>query len=184
MTDLINDAIAKARSLNTEMATTATTQLNSATTAASAAAQAQINNAQNVIENLPIDKDPELIKRQAEAAILKKKAEVEELVALKKEEAIQQLKTKLSSLTVPSIPFPPKLPSVNAALLQGKAILQQAKELAKQKAKESRENLEKGIELYSFPVTTLEKVPPPELPNIQPPKVPQLPKVPDLPLNL
>lgn len=118
------------------------------------------------IKNLPIEKNPELIKKQLEAEFLTKKAEVQEYTLFVKDEAIETAKDTLAQLKTLKVPSLPKLPVIDVKTLQAVVIAKQLKELYKQKNKFGKENLKKGIDAYKFPLRAA------ELPSIKIPDIP------------
>lgn len=191
MPDLIDQAVNKATAAASTAATgaaaqvstaaaTATTQataaVNAAAAQAAAAGAAALASINDKLAALPMDKDPDVIKRQAEAKILEARAKAEELVIKAQEIAIEEVKKKLNSLKIPSLPFPLKLPLIDPKILGAAALLKQAKQLVAAKKKKIKKNLEDGRKLYRY---DMKKIKPPGLPSV--PKLPTLPNVPKLP---
>lgn len=200
--DAISTALSSADDAATSLTATATDMLNSSQATANAfissansaiaGAQAAAQDAQkkaqaiadkanamnDKINKLPLDKDPELIKRQIEAEILKKQAELEQKILNYKENAVEMLKGKLAALAIPSIPSF-KLPVLDPKVLQVRAILTQLKEVIKQRNSISTKNISKGKELYKYPLRNVSKANLPKIPQV--PKVPDLPRIPQVP---
>jgi hypothetical protein len=135
------------------------------------------------IKELPIQSDPEMLKKETEARAQEYKSQAEELVQEKKEQEINKLKQRLEQSAgrfAPAVGLFLKLPisdpKFRAALSYEKA-KQKIREL-KQKA--SKENLKKSKEAFTFPMK------PPVKPELgQLPQVPQVPKIPQIPtINL
>jgi hypothetical protein len=127
------------------------------------------NNNVEKLKKLPITKDPVLIKKEKEAEVLKKKTEAEELKLNAKQILINEGKTKLKDFIVASIPFPPKLPFIDPKIIQAVDIAKQLKKLAGEKKETSKNNLEKGKETYTYPLTPVKKTEP----TPEPPKIPE-----------
>lgn len=198
----ISNAVSLASNATTSLTTTASSTLSNAqntanalmssanaavgsATAVAAEAQARAqaaldraNAARDRLNNLPLDRDPQLIEQQIEAEILRKKAEREQKVLFYKENAINMLMEKLDFLKIPSLPIPIKLPIIDPKMLGWRAILMQTKDVVKQRNKTSVANLAKGKELYKYPLRNVSKANLPQLPQI--PKVPDLPRLPSV----
>lgn len=166
MSDPIENAIKITASNNFNSIKSAA--VTSATSAITAVTPPEVTATLDKLKKLPINKDPELIKKQLEADTLKKKAEAEQLVLNTKDTVIETAKEKLKQLALAAIPFPPKLPVIDPKILQAAAVGLQAKELWKQRKNLSKKNLQKGKETYSFPLKSV---------NLKP----ELPQIPDLP---
>jgi hypothetical protein len=166
MSDPIENAIKTTASNNFN--SIKSTAVTSATSVITAVTPQEVTATLDKLKKLPINKDPELIKKQLEANTLKKKAEAEQLVLNTKDTVIETAKEKLKELVLPAIPFPPKLPVIDPKILQAAAVGLQAKELWKQRKNLSKKNLQKGKETYSFPLKPV---------NLKP----ELPQIPDLP---
>lgn len=176
-------------------------QTGNATEAASAAVDAAKSAAASKIQDLksqlPVQKDPRLIAKEKEAELLEKKAMVEKLILEKKEEVLNNLKAKLNSFKIPSLPalsFPPKRPIIDPKIIQALLLAKQVKNAIKERQKKTKETLKKAEKVYEYPLspdgqqstntdsaenaapTTLplqEKTPPPSpTPQPQKPRIP------------
>jgi hypothetical protein len=136
---------------------------------------------EDLLGDLPLDVDPELLLRQKEAEALELQAKLQEKILVDKEEIIENTKEKITGLGK-GILFSllPKLPLIDPKILQAVALAKQIKSLYEQRKKISKENLSKGKELYSYPMTPIT----PEIPDI-PTELPQIsrPTIPNLPLR-
>lgn len=135
-----------------------------------------------LVSKLPTDKDTELIKRKIEAEKLEIKARLDAIKLNLKDVVLDELKEKVASIELPSIPFPPKIPVIDPKLLQAYAIAKQFKDLYKERQKLSRKNLERGKEIFSYPMKEIPARLRDGLPE-QVTNLPQLPDIPDLPLK-
>lgn len=180
-----NAAIANAQATANSLMSSATATVDAAKAKAEEAqakAQAALDKANALndrLNSLPLDRDPELIKQQIEAEILKKKAELEQKILYYKETALESLREKLKMLIMFALTFPPKLPLIDPKTLQKRAIMMAHKEAMKLRSKTSIANLSKGKELYKYPLKNVSKLNLPSIPQI--PKVPDLPKLPQVP---
>lgn len=121
------------------------------------------------LENLPFDKDPDIIKRRADAEIQQKKAQAEEYVLNIKEKSIDEGKKKLSGLKTSLLSLVPK-PIIDPKILMAVSLLKQAKDIAKNRKKTVKENNEKGRELYKYDIKKEPPAPPiVDLPLVAPP---------------
>lgn len=124
------------------------------------------------IKKLPTMKDKELIKKQLEAEVQKKKGELENKLQQEKDKKIEEMKDKLATLAplaAGALALYLKLPILDPKVLATIAFLKAQKELQDLKQKVSKENLKKAKENFTYP--------------IKPPTggLPALPKVPELP---
>jgi hypothetical protein len=175
MTDFIAKAAGDAKKAALKEADGAIQNVEATVTAQVDAALGAVN---EQLDNLPLDIDPELLLREKEAELLDKKAELDRLLLVGKDELIEEARSKLSSLSIPSNPFPIKLPPLEPKVLARVAMLKLMKEIRELRKKISKENITKGMTLYSYPINR--KIPiPPELPEL--PTIPDLPKLPPLP---
>lgn len=126
------------------------------------------------LSNLPVVKNPELIKKQVLSEAEKKKADAEALVLRLREEGIQTAKERLKELVIASIPTLP-IPVIDPKILQAVTLAKQAKELIKQRRDNSKNNLKNINKTLEFPM---------KVPNLQIPLVPTLPEIPKLPVNI
>ena len=139
------------------------------------------------LKELPIQPDPELLKKEAMAKAQVLRAEAEQMLQQRKEEEINKLKDKAESLVPPALiaaaglflALPTRDPKFLAimAYQKAKAKFKELKQTA------SKENLKKSKEAFSFPMKPPTKLELGELPKI--PEVPKIPKIPtiNLPRN-
>jgi hypothetical protein len=142
---------------------------------------AAINAAKDLlpVKELPIQPDPELIKKEAEARAQEYRSQAEELIQQKKEEEINKLKRRLEQAAGPFISafgLFPKLDILNAKFLAYIAYVEAKQKIRDLKQKASKENLKKSKEAFTFPMK-----PPVKLELGQLPQVPQIPKIPEIP---
>jgi hypothetical protein len=174
-----------------------------ASTAANAAigqANAAADAAQAKLDELAKFKDPEFIKKEAEARAMALVADKQQELLAQKAEIENQVTEKLTILTdglalalAVYLAFPPKLPAIDVKALAKKAYQKTKKEIRELRQKVSKENLKKGKETFKYPMKPKElsipkipeipKLPPipqiPEIPSI--PRVPNIPRIPNLP---
>jgi hypothetical protein len=146
---------------------------------------AAINAAKDLlpVKELPIQPDPELIKKEAMAQAQQYRSQAEELVQQKKEEEVNKLKQRVERVAGPLAPAVGlflKLPITDAKFLAYTAYVEAKQKIRELKQKASKENLKKSKEAFTFPMK------PPVKPELgQLPQVPQLPKIPEIPtINL
>lgn len=148
------------------------------TNAAADAAQAKL-------DQLTKFKDPEFIKKEAEAKAMTLVADKQQEVLAQKAEIEAQITEKLTilsdglalALTI-YLAFPPKLPAIDVKALAKKAYQKTKKEIRELRQKVSKENLKKGKEAYKYPMKPKELAIP-KIPEI--PKLPPIPEIPNLP---
>jgi hypothetical protein len=139
---------------------------------------------------LPVETNPDVLKQKIKADLLDKKIEIDRKKLAAKEKAIKTAKEKLKSLPFPSL-----------KAVQDKIIALLEKQLADDRAKLAKSNMDKAKEVHTYPIKklksqataareaanipTLSDAPKlPGAPNIpKPPKLPSAPSVPKLPLR-
>jgi len=146
-----------------------------------------VNNAQANLDNLAKYKDPELVKKEAEARAMALVADKQQELLAQKTDIENQVTEKLTLLTdaVASgltvyLAFPPKLPAIDVKALAKKAYQKTKKEIRELRQKVSKENLKKGKETFKYPMKPKELSIPkiPEIPKLPPiPPIPPIPKV-------
>jgi len=111
------------------------------------------------LSDFPTEVNPTLIAQQQKARVLEEKTKAKELVMKAQENAINQTKERLASLPeIPQLPsFPPQRPSVDAKVIGKKLLMIALKKLEEERNKISVDNLEKGKELYSYPIKDMYK---------------------------
>lgn len=140
--------------------------------------------AQNILKakELPIQPDPELIKKQAMAVAQTARAQAEQLLQQRKEEEINKLKQKAEKLAgplAPAIGMALKLGITDPKHLATIAYEEAKEKIREAKQKASKENLKKAKEAYSFPMKPPLRLDLGELPKLpEPPKIPEIPKAP------
>lgn len=172
MSDLISNAISRARTQSSQISSNVSDTLSDQRNAAQ-------NNISNKLSDYPVDKDPAILKRQAEAKVQEKQALIQEQLIQKKEESIAQARDRISSIrgmfSRPSF----KLPNFDRKVLLKVATAKILKKIEKEKSKLSKANIERGETAFSFPITKLEPRSPQlnrsSLPAPQKPSIPRLP---------
>jgi hypothetical protein len=156
-----------------------------ATGAAGAQVSAAADAAQAKLDELAKFKDPEFIKKEAEAKAMALVADKQQEVLAQKAEVEKQITEKLTILTdglalalAVYLAFPPKLPAIDVKALAKKAYQKTKKEIRELRQKVSKENLKKGKETFKYPMKPKE-LSIPKIPEI--PKLPEIPKIPDVP---
>jgi hypothetical protein len=151
MVDVIDTAITVAREqLNTSNITSTANRIISPINTQTVNASVQ-----DLKGKLPVQKDPRLIAREAEANALEIKTTTERKLLNLKETTLERLKTTLNRLTLPTISFPPKLPLLNPKILQTSILAKQVKAAITLKQKLSRQNLKKASEVYEYPLSAV-----------------------------
>ena len=150
------------------------------TNAAADAAQAKL-------DALAKYKDPEFIKKEAEARVMALVADKQQELLAQKTDIENQVTEKLTLLTetlalalTVYLAFPPKLPAIDVKALAKKAYAKTKKELQDLRQQVSKENLKKGKETFKYPMKPKELTIPkiPEIPKLPPiPKIPEIPKI-------
>lgn len=109
-------------------------------------------------ETLPVERDPELIKKKAEADVLEKEAELKKKAAAAEEQAVTAGKEKLSAgktavlkAAISLIPKPP----VDPRILQAAQLIAQARQASRKKAADAKDTVSKAKEQYSFPLAPI-----------------------------
>ena len=180
------DAISKAANIaNSAQGAVATAQgtadaVNGAIADAAGKADALAADARALANKLPLNKDPELIRREIEADILEKEAKINELLMVDREKLIEDAKTKLKALALATLPLPLKVPLIDPKILGAVAIALKIKALLKDRKNLAKKYLSKGKELYSYPIKQYE-IDIPTKPSI--PSVPKPPSIPPLPIK-
>ena len=142
---------------------------------------AAINAAKDLlpVKELPIQPDPELIKKEAEARAQEYRSQAEELIQQKKEEEINKLKQRVEQAAGPlalAVGLFLSLPIIDPKFLAYIAYVEAKQKIRELKQKASKENLKKSKEAFTFPMK-----PPVKLELGQLPQVPQIPKIPEIP---
>ena len=128
--------------------------------------------AQAKLDELAKYKDPELIKKEAEAKAMALVADKQQEVLAQKDEIEKQVAETITLLLTLYLAFPPKLPAIDVKALAKKAYAKTKKDLREVRQNVSKENLKKGKEKFKYPMK-------PKKPSI--PQVPELPKLPTVP---
>lgn len=144
-------------------------------TGATNQANTTIDAAKTNLDSLAKYKDPELIKKEAEAKAITLVADKQQQILAQKAEIEKQVAEKLTVLLTLYLAFPPKLPAINPKALAKKAYEKGKKELRELKQSVSKENLKKSKEAFKYPMK------PKELTVPQIPEIPKLPPIPNLP---
>lgn len=135
---------------------------------ASVAATATVS---SIKTKLPIIPDPALIKKQAEATAQLKVTDAKEKALKLKDIAVATAKSAVVAAVAGKLrSLIPKLPVVDPKILQALSVAKKIKDLAKERKAASVENLSKNKETFKFPMK----------PQITVPKVPVIPKIPDV----
>lgn len=114
--------------------------------------QTQIEETKN---KLPTSKDAELVKKQIEAEMQKKKGELENKLQQEKEKKVEELKDKvatLASLALGSSSSKGKLPIIDPKIRFMINFLKSQKELNEKKQVQSKENLKKAKENFTYTI--------------------------------
>lgn len=161
--------------------TDATDKLNSLTSPSAA-----INQLKELspIKELPMQPDPELIKKEAMARAQKLKSDAEQLLQQKKEEELNKLKDKVEAaggLLGKAAALYVKMPLIDPKFLAHMAYMEAKEKIQELKQKASKENLKKSKEAFTFPMKPPTRLDLGELPKLQLPKIPEIPKLPQLP---
>jgi hypothetical protein len=132
---------------------------------------AAAKDASKKLEELPLKKDPQLLKQQIKAEASKKKSKADQLLQTGKQVALEQSKLILKQLAKKALASL-KLPVIDPKILHTVILAKQKKQEMKQRQEQSRENLKKNRELFKFPMKKSLAVP-------TLPEVPDIPKIPD-----
>lgn len=151
------------------------------------------------IAKLPTIKSPEIVKKQIEAEIQDKKVQLDTILQLAKQEAVDTAKAQLKegfAGLLPKLPTIPKLPILDPKFIAQLAYARAKQEVSDFRQKLSKENLKKSKEAFTFPmkpqltIPTMPKIPElpklpdiklPQLPTVKLPSIPPIPKIPQLP---
>jgi hypothetical protein len=132
------------------------------------------------LDQLPIQPDLELIKKEMEAQVQTVRAEVEQLLQQRKEEEINKLRDRVETLAgpfVPAIGIFLKLPTKDPKILAYTAFAAAKKKIRQLKQQASKENLKKSKEAFTFPMKPPSRLELGQLPKVDPPKIPQIPSI-------
>jgi hypothetical protein len=137
-------------------------------------------------KELPIQPDPELLKKQAMAEAQKLRSEAEQFLQQKKEEELAKIQDKVdlvAGLASKALGLYLKMPIIDPKFLAYMAYLKAKQKIRELKQKASKENLKKSKEAFTFPMKPPLKVEITGLPAVEIPKIPEIPKVnlPNLP---
>lgn len=135
------------------------------------------------INELPIQPDPELLKKEALARAQTIRAEAEQFLQQKKEEELNKVRDKVElvgGLLGKAVGLYLKLPIIDPKFLAYIAYMEAKEKLRELKQKASKENLKKSKEAFTFPMKPPLKLDLGEVPIPTPPKIPELPRI-DLP---
>lgn len=130
------------------------------------------------IKELPIQPDPELIKREALARAQKFKSDAELLLQQKKEQELEKVRSKVemaSGLLSKAAGVYLKMPITDPKYIAYTAYKQGMAKLRELKQKASKENLKKSKEAFTFPMKPTVKLDLGQLPQIRPPVIPKIP---------
>lgn len=139
------------------------------------------------IKELPIQPDPELLKKEALAQAQKYRSQAEELIQQKKEEEINKLKQRVEQVAGPfalAAGLFLSLPIIDPKYLAYLAYEKAKQQIRELKQKASKENLKKSKEAFTFPMKPTVKLELGQLPQLpEVPKIPEIPKItlPNLP---
>lgn len=133
---------------------------------------------------LPIEPDPELIKKEAIARAQTIKADTEQLVQQRKEEELNKLKERAENLVSPELISAAglfiALPITDPKFLAWLAYQKAKQEVKNLKQKASKENLKKSKEAFTFPMKPPIRLELGQLPQLEVPKIPEIPKIPKI----
>lgn len=132
------------------------------------------------LKELPIQADPELLKKEAMAKAQTLRADAEQMLQQKKEEEINKLKDRAENLIPPQLIAAAGLflvlPITDPKFLATIAYQKAKTKIKELKQKASKENLKKSKEAFTFPMK-----PPTKLELGELPKIPEVPKIPEIP---
>lgn len=130
------------------------------------------------IPELPIQPDPELIKREALARAQKLRSDAELLLQQKKEEELNKIRGKVDAaggFVSKAAGIFLKMPIVDPKFIAYTAYKQAKAKIRELKQKASKENLKKSKEAFTFPMKPPVKLDLGELPQIKAPTIPEIP---------
>ena len=135
------------------------------------------------IQELPIQPDPELLKKEAMARAQTIRSDAEQMLQQKKEEELNKVRDKVEtagSLVGAAVALYFKLEITDPKFLANMAYMKAKEKVRELKQKASKENLKKSKEAFTFPMKPPIKLDLGELPKPTIPKIPDLPRI-DLP---
>jgi len=112
-------------------------------------AQVTTNAAQTKLDALAKYKDPELIKKEAEAKVMNLVSDKQQEILAQKDDIEKQVAEKIVLLTTLYLEFPPKLPAIDPKGLAKKAYQKTKKEMQELRQKVSKENLNEASRINS-----------------------------------
>lgn len=139
----------------------------------------------NIKDQLPIQPDPELIKKEAMAKAQTIRADAEVMLQQKKEEEINKLKEKVEQAAAPFSPLIGlflKLPILDPKFIAWLTYQEAKLKIQELKQKASKENIKKSKEAFTFPMKKPTKLELGQLPKLETPKIPEIPKLPTIKL--
>lgn len=128
---------------------------------------------------LPIQPDPELLKKEAIAIAQTIRSDAEAMLQQKKEEELGKIRDGVetaSNLAAKAVGLYIKMPLIDPKFLAFMAYMKAKEKLRELKQKASKENLKKSKEAFTFPMK-----PPKRLDLAQLSKISELPKIPKIP---
>lgn len=154
MTDLIDTAVNLVKSKASKLGSTSkTTAINAATESISSSIAN--NSTLNKLKKLPITKDPDLVKQQANAEVQKLVGEKQNELQQVKETQVEEAKdkiAKLAPLAIAGVGIFTKLPILDPKVLATIEFLKKQKQLREEKQKISKENLKKAKENFTYQI--------------------------------
>lgn len=152
------------------------------------AANKQLQNLErlNKLKDLPIQPDPELLKQEGLALAQTLRADAETMLQQRKDEEINKLKDRAEALIPPAAIKAAGLllvlPIIDPKYLAWLAYQKAKSELKKIKQKASKVNIKRSKEAFTFPMKPPKKLELGQIPNLQIPKIPEIPRI-DIPKN-
>ncbi len=132
-----------------------------------------------MVPELPIQPDPELLKKEAMARAQTLRADAEKLVQQRIEQELGKTRDAIETagkLAALAVGFYFKAPLLDPKYLAYIAYMKAKEKLRELKQKASKENLKKSKEAFTFPMKPPRRIDLSELP-----KIPDIPKIPEIP---
>lgn len=138
----------------------------------------------NQLKELPIQPDPELLKKEAMARAQTLRSDAETMLQQRKEEEINKLKEKAEALIPPALikaaGLLPVLPILDPKILAWLAYQKIKQEIKNLKQKASKENIKRSKEAFTFPMKPPKRLELGNISQLEVPKIPEIPRI-DLP---
>ena len=129
---------------------------------------------------LPIQPDPELLKKEAIALAQTIRSDAEAMLQQKKEEELGKIRDGVETaakFAAKAVGLYIQMPLIDPKFLAFMAYMKAKEKLRELKQKASKENLKKSKEAFTFPMKPPTRLDLGQLPKIEVPKIPKIPNI-------